>query len=122
MHDSCFDSLEPCMALTKYSDLTFLSDIYALAGVDNNDLDIVPIIAFDVLQIIGLITISAILCIVWFSPRIRRSSTWFSYMFSWVFSSISQLLLIGHQTGPILGHILCLCQAMLSNSAPALFV
>ena len=101
-----------------------LSDICKLAGIDENITkpDILPIIAFDILQILGLISISATLCTVWFSSRIRRSNTWFSYIFSWGFSSIGCLLIIGRQTGPRPGHILCLCQTMLSNASPALFV
>ena len=104
----------------------FLSDIYTLtaSGVDNNKTnpDIFPIIAFDVLQIIGLITISIILCIVWFSPHIRRSTAWFSHIFGWSFSCIGYLLLIGQQTGHPPGPILCLCQAMLLDAFPTLFV
>ncbi|KAF8811695.1 hypothetical protein BYT27DRAFT_7088962, partial [Phlegmacium glaucopus] len=80
------------------------------------------IISYDVLYIFGLIFLSAILCTAWFSSRIRRSTAWYSFNFSWALSCIGYLLILGHQTGPSPGHILCLFQAMLINAFPALFV
>jgi len=82
--------------------------------------DIHFIITFDVLQIFGLISLSAIFFTTWFSPRIRRSAVWFSYIFSWILSCIGYLLIIGRQTGPAPGHVLCLCQAMLIYALPVL--
>lgn len=81
-----------------------------------------PIIAFDILQVLGLILMSASLCTVWFSSRVQRSTAWFSCTFSWGLTCIGYLLIIRHQTGPFPGSILCLCQAMLIYAFPALFV
>ncbi|KAF8816022.1 hypothetical protein BYT27DRAFT_7185757 [Phlegmacium glaucopus] len=78
------------------------------------------IIAYDVLHIFGLILLSAIICTAWFSSSIRRSTGWYSFNFAWVLSCIGYLLILGHQTGPLPGHIHCLFQAMLINSLPAL--
>ncbi|KAF8804418.1 hypothetical protein BYT27DRAFT_7258893 [Phlegmacium glaucopus] len=78
------------------------------------------IIAYDVLYIFGLILLSAILCTAWFSSSIRRSTAWYSFNFAWALSCIGYLLIIGHQTGPIPGHIHCLFQAMLIYAFPAL--
>ncbi|KAF8816019.1 hypothetical protein BYT27DRAFT_6483839 [Phlegmacium glaucopus] len=78
------------------------------------------IIAYDVLQIFALIIISAILCTAWFSSSIRRSTTWYSFNFAWLLSCIGSLLIPGHQTGPLPGHIHCLFQATLVFALPAL--
>ncbi|KAF8816020.1 hypothetical protein BYT27DRAFT_7209227 [Phlegmacium glaucopus] len=78
------------------------------------------IIAYDVLHIFGLMFILAILLTAWFSSSIRRSTGWYSLNCAWVLSCIGYLLILGHQTGPLPGHIHCLFQAMLINSLPAL--
>ncbi|KAF8811668.1 hypothetical protein BYT27DRAFT_7183704 [Phlegmacium glaucopus] len=78
------------------------------------------IIAYDVLYIFGLIFLLAILFTAWFSSSIRRSTGWYSFNFAWVLSSIGCLLILGHQTGPLTGHIHCLFQAMLISASPAL--
>ena len=80
------------------------------------------IVAFDVLQMFGLISLSVILCTVWFSSRVRRSTAWFSFNFAWAFSCVGYLLILGYQTGPSPGHVLCLCQTMLIYACPALLV
>ncbi|KAF8811683.1 hypothetical protein BYT27DRAFT_6439547 [Phlegmacium glaucopus] len=78
------------------------------------------IIAYNVLHIFGLILIFAILCTAWFSPSIRRSTAWYSFNCAWILSCVGCLLILGHQTGPLPGHIHCLFQAMLLNASPAL--
>jgi len=78
------------------------------------------IVAFDVLQMFGLISLSVILCTVRFSSRVRRSTAWFSFNFAWAFSCVGYLLILGYQTGPFPGHVLCLCQAMLIYACPSL--
>ncbi|KAF8804421.1 hypothetical protein BYT27DRAFT_6688108 [Phlegmacium glaucopus] len=78
------------------------------------------IIAHDVLYIFGLIFLSAIICTAWFSSSIRRSTAWYSFNCAWALSCIGYLLIIGHQTGPLPDHILCLFQTMLIYAFPAL--
>ncbi|KAF8811666.1 hypothetical protein BYT27DRAFT_6439100 [Phlegmacium glaucopus] len=78
------------------------------------------IIAYDVLYIFGLLFLSAILCTAWFSSPIRRSTAWYSFNCAWALSCIGYLLILGHQTGPLPGHVHCLFQAMLIYAVPAL--
>ncbi|KAF8811680.1 hypothetical protein BYT27DRAFT_6439430 [Phlegmacium glaucopus] len=82
--------------------------------------DICLIIAYDVLYIFGLIFLSVILCTARFSSCVRRSTAWYSLNFASALSCIGYLLILGHQTGPSPGHILCLFQAMLVYAFPAL--
>ncbi|KAF8811687.1 hypothetical protein BYT27DRAFT_6439643 [Phlegmacium glaucopus] len=78
------------------------------------------IIAHDVLYIVGLVFLSAIICTALFSSSIRRSTAWYSFHCAWALSCIGYLLILGHQTGPLPGHIHCLFQAMLIHAFPAL--
>ncbi|KAF8811684.1 hypothetical protein BYT27DRAFT_7208230 [Phlegmacium glaucopus] len=78
------------------------------------------IIAYDVLYIFGLIFLLAILCTALFSSSIRRSTAWYSFNCAWALSCIGYLLILGHQTGPLPGHIHCLFQAMLIYAFPTL--
>ncbi|KAF8811688.1 hypothetical protein BYT27DRAFT_7240215 [Phlegmacium glaucopus] len=93
---------------------------YELADESIIKPDIRRIITHDVLYIVGLVFLSAILCTAWFSSSIRRSTAWYSLNCALALSCIGYLLIIGHQTGPLPGHILCLFQAMLINAFPAL--
>lgn len=78
------------------------------------------IIAFDVLNLFSVITLSAVFLTAYFSPRIRRVPTWYLYIFSWDVYSLSYVLIVGKQTGaePIWGW--CLCQAVAVYASPVL--
>lgn len=80
------------------------------------------LVAFDVLYVIGLISLGTILLTALFSNRVHRQSTWFMVIFSWVLNSASNMLLIGHQETPLvkLNPGLCLTQAVLIDSTPVL--
>ncbi|KAL0958295.1 hypothetical protein HGRIS_000443 [Hohenbuehelia grisea] len=54
------------------------------------------------------------------SPRIKRLSTWFNLLITGIVFAISNLLLIGHQSGPQPPFGLCLFQAMMLYGVPAL--
>lgn len=78
------------------------------------------IIAFDILNSIAVITLSAVLITAWKSSRIRRVPTWYLYIFSWDVYSLSYLLIVGKQTGsePVWGW--CLFQAIMIYAIPLL--
>jgi len=78
------------------------------------------IIAFDILNLIAVITLSAVLLTAWRSSRIRRTPTWYLYTFSWDVYSIAYLLIVGKQTGsePVWGW--CLFQAIMIYAIPGL--
>ncbi|KAF5327130.1 hypothetical protein D9619_004956 [Psilocybe cf. subviscida] len=78
------------------------------------------IVLFDTLFIVGLVSLAAIVLTAWLSPTIRRSSTWFMFIWSWLLISIANIILVGQQTGtePMAG--ICLFQAMLVYGLPVL--
>ena len=75
---------------------------------------------FDALYIVGLVSLIAIILTAWLSPTIRRSSTWFMFIWSWVFSSTANTLILGQQMGPEPMTGICLFQAMLVYGSPVL--
>ncbi|KAF8183941.1 hypothetical protein BJ912DRAFT_975646 [Pholiota molesta] len=76
------------------------------------------IATFDVLYILGPVSLLAILLTAWCSPNVRRPSTWFMAVGSWVVISVANILLLGHQMGPMPPHSLCLAQATLIYASP----
>ncbi|KAF8150018.1 hypothetical protein B0H34DRAFT_172649 [Crassisporium funariophilum] len=78
------------------------------------------IVLFNSLQLFGLVSLSAVLVTAWLSSQIRRASTWFSFVLSWIVSCTSYLLVFGNQTGPEPSAALCLAQATLTYGAPVL--
>jgi len=77
--------------------------------------------AFAALQTIGLIGSLLVLCTVVLSSRVKRYSTWISFNVSWIFMTLTYLLLFisGEQTGSDLGSI-CVLQSALVYSIPVL--
>jgi hypothetical protein len=78
------------------------------------------IIAFDVLYFIGLFSLLFIIATALLSPSIQRSSTWYMFIWSWIITCISSLILVGQQTGPAPSTAVCLFQAMLIYTTPVL--
>jgi len=78
------------------------------------------IIIFDVLYGVGLVFLLPILYTALRSPGIKRASTWFMVIGSWVVTSLSNLILLGQQTGPPPRISVCLMQAMLVYASPIL--
>ena len=78
------------------------------------------IIAFDILNFIALITLSAVLLTAWLSPRIRRVPTWYLYIFTWDIYTVSYLLIIGKQTGSKPVWEWCLFQSVMIYATPIL--
>ncbi|KAF8968132.1 hypothetical protein BDZ97DRAFT_1916351 [Flammula alnicola] len=76
------------------------------------------IILFDILYILGLVSVSVILITATLSSRIRRTSTWFMVLGSWFVTSLANLILLGQQTGPPPKTSVCLLQAMLIYATP----
>ncbi|KAL0958183.1 hypothetical protein HGRIS_000346 [Hohenbuehelia grisea] len=80
-------------------------------------------ISFGVLQFVGGLALSGILCTVLFAQNVKRSMTWISFCIAWIFSCISFNLLFfaGQQTGPIEPNFgLCVVQGALIHSVPVL--
>ncbi|KAF5327131.1 hypothetical protein D9619_004957 [Psilocybe cf. subviscida] len=75
---------------------------------------------FDALYIAGLVSLIAIVLTAWLSPTIRRSSTWFMFIWSWLLLSIANIIIVGQQTGPEPMTGICLFQAMLIYGLPVL--
>lgn len=84
--------------------------------------DLQLIVAFNVLQIVGFLLLVPVILTAWLSPRVRRTSTWFSFVLSWVLSSVAYFILMGQQTGPPPNAGVCLFQAALIYATPALYV
>ncbi|KAF9477906.1 hypothetical protein BDN70DRAFT_896125 [Pholiota conissans] len=78
------------------------------------------VVVFDVLYILGPVSLLVILLTAWRSPNVRRPSTWFMAVGSWVVIGIANILLIGHQMGPKPPHGICLAQAMMIYASPVL--
>ncbi|KAK7025246.1 hypothetical protein R3P38DRAFT_1065009 [Favolaschia claudopus] len=75
---------------------------------------------FNSLFILGLILLVGVILPPIFSPNVRRSPLWFTFMGSWLLYCVSCLLLIGNQLGPDPPFGLCLFQAALIHSMPSL--
>ncbi|KJA26312.1 hypothetical protein HYPSUDRAFT_64036 [Hypholoma sublateritium FD-334 SS-4] len=80
----------------------------------------VLIIIFDILYIVGPVSLLIILLTAWRSRDVRRRPTWFMAVGSWVVISVANTLLIGHQTGLAehIPHGICLVQSILIYTSP----
>ncbi|PPQ69979.1 hypothetical protein CVT25_001531 [Psilocybe cyanescens] len=79
--------------------------------------------AFDIIYLIGLLSLLAILITACTSSRIRRLSTWYTFLLAWIFEALSKLLLVGQQTSPVSPRFgLCVVQASFINATPVLYV
>ncbi|KAF8183944.1 hypothetical protein BJ912DRAFT_975658 [Pholiota molesta] len=76
------------------------------------------IVAFDILHVLGLVFLGAILLTVGRSFHIKRASTWFMFILSWFLTSLSNLMILGQQTGSAPREGVCLIQAMLIYGMP----
>ncbi|KAG6819261.1 hypothetical protein H0H93_013617 [Arthromyces matolae] len=79
-------------------------------------------LAFIALQLIGGCGLLIIMVTAAIGREIKRHSTWYSFVASWIVSSISYTLLAfaGQRTGPIPDFGLCLIQGALIYAAPTL--
>ena len=73
---------------------------------------------YNTFYLVGLIALGVVFLTAWLSPRIQRASVWFLFIFSWIFTSIASILLLGEQTGSLPNPTICLSQAILLYSAP----
>jgi hypothetical protein len=73
---------------------------------------------FNTLQIVGLVSITALTLIVRFSSSIKRALTWYIFMIGWIVWCISYFLLAGQQTGDCPAFGFCLFQAALVYAGP----
>lgn len=81
------------------------------------------IIVFDTLYSVALFLLLATLFIAWRSSRIRRFSTWYMFLITWIVDALSKLLLVGQQASPRRPEFgLCIIQASLINATPVLYV
>lgn len=80
------------------------------------------VVAFNVVQIIGLVMLGAVLLTACLVKDVKRSSAWYLFMATWLFYTAAHLLLAGQQIGPNPMFGLCLFQASLIYSTPVLFV
>ncbi|KAF8183940.1 hypothetical protein BJ912DRAFT_538710 [Pholiota molesta] len=76
------------------------------------------IITFDVLHATGVALLLAILLVAYLSPKIRRKSTWYMVVVAWIVISLSNLMLLGEQTGPEPGTAICFVQTMFVYALP----
>ncbi|KAK0213561.1 hypothetical protein IW262DRAFT_315548 [Armillaria fumosa] len=82
------------------------------------------VIVFDTLQVLGFVLLLALLAPALFSPNIKRTATWFGMIISVIIycASYSFLMFIGGQDGPEPSPGVCLFQACLVHSTPALSI
>ncbi|KAF9012140.1 hypothetical protein BDZ89DRAFT_1167326 [Hymenopellis radicata] len=78
------------------------------------------LIAFNVLYISALVLLVVVLLTAILSPRVQRSSLWYSFIVCWILYSLSFLLNVSYQRGPLPPHGLCLGQAALIYASPAM--
>ncbi|KAK0433408.1 hypothetical protein EV421DRAFT_1430304 [Armillaria borealis] len=78
------------------------------------------IVAFDTLQVLGLVLLLALLAPAIFSPNVKRTATWFGMTVSVIIYCVSYsiLMFVGGQDGPEPSAGVCLFQACLVHSAP----
>ncbi|KAJ8519773.1 hypothetical protein ONZ45_g3301 [Pleurotus djamor] len=79
-------------------------------------------ISFAVLQLVGAIGLSIILCTAICSSGVKRSSVWMSFCLAWIFSCLSYDLLFfaSMQTGDDPGYGICVVQGSLVHAVPVL--
>lgn len=80
------------------------------------------ITAYNVLAIVGIVSLTLIVCVSWLSPRVSRSATWFSFMISSAVSSSIGILIIGQQEGEDPDRALCVTQGILVNGIKVMYV
>lgn len=82
------------------------------------------VVVFDTLQALGLVLLLALLVPAVFSSNIKRTATWFGMIISVIIycASYSILMFIGGQDDPEPSPGVCLFQACLVHSAPALSI
>lgn len=80
------------------------------------------IFAFISMQLIGACLLAVILLTALISQHVKRHSTWYSFIASWIFSSLCccLLFLAGQQIGGPPNIILCTIQGALIYAAPPL--
>ncbi|KAF8968092.1 hypothetical protein BDZ97DRAFT_451415 [Flammula alnicola] len=80
------------------------------------------IIVYDVIYFVALVSVSILLLTAWLSPRIRRASTWFTALGTFIIGCSANLMLLGRQNGPppSPGSRLCLTQAALIHASAIL--
>ncbi|KAK0192389.1 hypothetical protein F5146DRAFT_1039599 [Armillaria mellea] len=79
------------------------------------------LVAFYVLQLTGFMGLLIILLTGTFSPTVaKRHVCWLNFIISWIISTISYSLLVGHSMDWEPPHGLCLTQAILVYSVPTL--
>ncbi|KAK0478841.1 hypothetical protein IW261DRAFT_189821 [Armillaria novae-zelandiae] len=78
------------------------------------------VVAFDALQVLGIVLLLALLAPALFSPNVKRTATWFGMIVSMIIYCVSYsiLMFIGGQDGPEPSAGVCLFQACLVHSAP----
>lgn len=72
-----------------------------------------PTILFDVLDIVGLVVLVIVLLTALLSSKVKRTPTWYSFIVSGIIFSVSKLLLLGHQAGPVPNQTICFIQGIL---------
>ncbi|PBK92509.1 hypothetical protein ARMGADRAFT_1063466 [Armillaria gallica] len=82
------------------------------------------VVAFDTLQVLGLVLLLALLAPALFSSNIKRTATWFGMIISVIIYCVSYsiLMFIGGQDDPEPSAGVCLFQACLVHSTPALSI
>ncbi|PBK92478.1 hypothetical protein ARMGADRAFT_1080549 [Armillaria gallica] len=82
------------------------------------------IVAFDTLEMSGLVLLLTILAPALFSPNVKRTATWFGMIVAVITYCVSYsiLMFIGGQDDPELSPGVCLFQACLVYSTPFLFI
>ncbi|KAJ7285033.1 hypothetical protein C8J57DRAFT_1290202 [Mycena rebaudengoi] len=75
---------------------------------------------FNFLQFFGFLSVAIVVVTAWLSPRIYRTSTWYSFMGSWMFFCLSFFIIVGQQVGAEPDFGVCLTQAALIYSAAPL--
>jgi hypothetical protein len=78
------------------------------------------ILAFNVLAATGFLSLAIVLITAACNKSIRRSSTWWSLIISWMAYSGGYLLIVGHQIGKEPRFGLCAFQAAVVYATPAL--
>ncbi|KAF9012159.1 hypothetical protein BDZ89DRAFT_1077480, partial [Hymenopellis radicata] len=85
--------------------------------------DVRYVVIFNAINIVALVLLVAIFSTaLLFRSRIQRCRLWYMFIGSWIVYTVSNTLLLGHQTGPPDGisHGLCFAQAIMVYTTPPL--
>ncbi|KAL0954462.1 hypothetical protein HGRIS_003435 [Hohenbuehelia grisea] len=76
--------------------------------------------AYNAVNTVGLVLLALTFLPAWLTPSVQRSTAWITLMAGAIFYSLGALLIVGNQIGPSPSFGMCLTQATVMYSSPAM--